>query len=347
MKILNMAHGSLYALGAYVAATLVGAWFNSGLNPYGSFALLALSAIVVGLVAGPLIERGLLRFMYGKDEIVLVLVTYSVFLILEDVITLIWGVESYSAYQPYGLLGNIDLGGLPYTVYDALLVIVAILVGVALTLVLTRTRQQLLVAVIHDREISAAMGSTSARLPRHLHRGNDARGAGRCVDRAQGVRRPGNGRGGNRACVRGGRHRRPGQPARRSIGRLHCRPGALRRRALPARGRALQHLLRHGPGADLSPQGPVQRTRGAQDMNESTERGGGSGLPVPRRRLVSRPGPEFLRPRPGKGLVVGLLLLMRCGLVSFGQGLYYCLSVRSRFDQRSSTPALDLISDAS
>jgi branched-chain amino acid transport system permease protein len=165
MKILNMAHGSLYALGAYVAATLVGAWFNGGLNPYGSFALLALSAIAVGLVAGPLIERGLLRFMYGKDEIVLVLVTYSVFLILEDVITLIWGVESYSAYQPYGLLGNIDLGGLPYTVYDVLLVIVAILVGVALTLVLTRTRHgKLLLAVIHDREVSAAMGINVGRV---------------------------------------------------------------------------------------------------------------------------------------------------------------------------------------
>jgi len=120
---------------------------------------------VVGLVAGPLIERGLLRFMYGKDEIVLVLVTYSVFLILEDVITLIWGVESYSAYQPYGLLGNIDLGGLPYTVYDALLVIVAILVGVALTLVLTRTRHgKLLLAVIHDREVSAAMGINVGRV---------------------------------------------------------------------------------------------------------------------------------------------------------------------------------------
>ncbi len=165
MKILNLAHGSLYALGAYVAATLVGAWFNAGLNPYGSFALLAISAIAVGLVAGPLIERGLLRFMYGKDEIVLVLVTYSVFLILEDVITLIWGVESYSAYQPYGLLGNIDLAGLPYTVYDALLVIVAILVGVALTLALTRTRHgKLLLAVIHDREVSSAMGINVGRV---------------------------------------------------------------------------------------------------------------------------------------------------------------------------------------
>lgn len=159
MKILNMAHGSFYALGAYVAATLVGAWFNAGLNPYGSLLLLGVAALLVGVVAGPLIERGLLRFMYGKDEVVLILVTYSVFLILEDVIKLVWGVESYSAYQPYGLLGNIDVGDLPYTVYDALLVIVAIVVGAALTFVLTRTRQgKLLLAVIHDREVSAAMG---------------------------------------------------------------------------------------------------------------------------------------------------------------------------------------------
>jgi branched-chain amino acid transport system permease protein len=165
MKILNMAHGSLYALGAYVAATLVGAWFSAGLNPYGSLVLLVFSAVLVGAIAGPIIERGLLRFMYGRDEIVLILVTYSVFLILEDVIKLIWGVESYAAYQPYGLLGNIDIGDLPYTVYDALLVVIAVLVGVAVTFVLTRTRQgKLLVAVIHDREVSAAMGINVGRV---------------------------------------------------------------------------------------------------------------------------------------------------------------------------------------
>jgi branched-chain amino acid transport system permease protein len=159
MKILNMAHGSLYALGAYVTASLVGYWFGKNLNPYMSFLLLPLAAVVVGLVAGPLIERGLLRFMYGKDEIVLVLVTYALLLILEDVIKLVWGVESYSAFQPYGLLGNFEVAGLPYTVYDAMLVVVAIVVGVGLTFMLTRTRQgKLLLAVIHDREVSAAMG---------------------------------------------------------------------------------------------------------------------------------------------------------------------------------------------
>ncbi len=165
MKILNMAHGSLYALGAYVTATLVGYWFGGGYNPYFSFFLLPLAAVAVGLVAGPVIERGLLRFMYGKDEIVLVLVTYAVLLILEDVIKLVWGVESYSAFQPYGLLGNFDVAGLPYTVYDAMLVVVAILVGVALTYVLTHTRQgKLLLAVIHDREVSAAMGINVGRV---------------------------------------------------------------------------------------------------------------------------------------------------------------------------------------
>ena len=165
MKILNMAHGSLYALGAYVTATLVGFWFTKELNPYLSFVLLPLAAVIVGLVAGPLIERGLLRFMYGKDEVILVLVTYAVLLILEDLIKLVWGVESYSAFQPYGLLGNFEVAGLAYTVYDAMLVVVAIAVGVALTWALTRTRQgKLLLAVIHDGEVSAAMGINVQRV---------------------------------------------------------------------------------------------------------------------------------------------------------------------------------------
>lgn len=164
MKILNIAHGGFYALGAYVAATLVAAWFAAGYDAYLGFVLLPLSAVLVGIVVGPAIERGLLRFMYGQDEVVLILVTYAVFLILEDGIKLVWGVESLSAYQPYGLLGNFELAGLPYTVYDALLVAVSIAIGIALAWALTRTRHgKLLSAVIHDREISAAMGVDVAR----------------------------------------------------------------------------------------------------------------------------------------------------------------------------------------
>jgi branched-chain amino acid transport system permease protein len=159
MKILNIAHGSLYALGAYSAASLAGYWLKQGYPPMGSYAVMLVAAIVVGLIAGPIIERGLLRFMYGKDEIVLVLVTYAVFLILEDAVKLVWGVDPYFIAQPYGLLGNFSIGNLTYPNYNLVLFAAAVIIGAVLVWVLTKTRQgKMLLAVIHDREMSAAMG---------------------------------------------------------------------------------------------------------------------------------------------------------------------------------------------
>ncbi|HVP65800.1 MAG TPA: branched-chain amino acid ABC transporter permease [Anaeromyxobacteraceae bacterium] len=159
MRILNMAHGSLYALGAYAAASLAGAWLRAGFAPVGSYAMLVAAAVVVGLVVGPLIERGLLRHLYGRDEVVLVLVTYALFLILEDAVKLVWGVESYFITEPYGLLGTVELGPLSYPVYSGALVVAALVVGVALRFGIYGTRYgKLLIAVIHDREVSAALG---------------------------------------------------------------------------------------------------------------------------------------------------------------------------------------------
>jgi len=127
--------------------------------------VLLVSAIVVGLVAGLLIERGLLQFMYGREEIVLVLVTYALFLILEDFTKLLFGVDPLLVSEPYSLLGNLHLGNLIYPVYSIVLVLAAIVVGVALALVINRTRKgKILRAVIHDREISMAMGVNVSRV---------------------------------------------------------------------------------------------------------------------------------------------------------------------------------------
>jgi branched-chain amino acid transport system permease protein len=165
MKILNIAHGSLYALGAYSAASLAGYWINHGYPPIGSYAVMLVAAILVGLIAGPTIERGLLRFMYGKDEIVLVLVTYAVFLILEDFVKLVWGVDPYFIAQPYGLLGSFDVGNLTYPNYNLVLFGAAVFIGVVLAWVLTKTRQgKMLLAVIHDREMAGAMGINVGRV---------------------------------------------------------------------------------------------------------------------------------------------------------------------------------------
>jgi branched-chain amino acid transport system permease protein len=165
MRILNVAHGSLYALGAYAACSFAGAWLNGGLPAAGSYAMLLLAAIVVGGLVGPLLERGLLQWMYGKDEVVLVLITYAVFLIMEDVIKLAWGVDSLLLPEPYALPGNFSLGGLAYPAYNLLLIGMALVTGLALAWVLYRTRQgKLLLAVIHDREMSMAMGINVSRV---------------------------------------------------------------------------------------------------------------------------------------------------------------------------------------
>lgn len=165
MRILNIAHGSFYALGAYTAATLVGAWLAEGRPVAASYALLLVAAVLVGVVVGPPLERGLLKRMYGKDEVVLLLVTYAVFLILEDAIKLVWGVESKVVAEPYAAPGNFHIGELAYPVYNLLLIAGAIVTGLLLAWALYRTRQgKLLLAVIHDREMSAAMGIDVGRV---------------------------------------------------------------------------------------------------------------------------------------------------------------------------------------
>src|SRR5436190_23200387 len=72
MKILNIAHGSLYALGAYSAASLGGYWLNHGYPPLGSYVVMLAAALVVGLIDGPVFEWGLLRFIFINEELFIV-----------------------------------------------------------------------------------------------------------------------------------------------------------------------------------------------------------------------------------------------------------------------------------
>lgn len=167
LNILNIAHGSLYAIGAYAAASLVGAYTAVGGDavPWGSYVALVLAAALVALVLGPALERGLLRYFYGRDEVLNVLVTYAVFLILEDVMKLIWGVNPYFVYEPYTLLGDVEIGPLYYVGYDFAVILAAVIVGLAVWLCLNRTRTGKVVrAVIHDPEMSRTMGVNVPRI---------------------------------------------------------------------------------------------------------------------------------------------------------------------------------------
>ncbi|BCX18354.1 MAG: branched-chain amino acid ABC transporter permease [Geminicoccaceae bacterium] len=156
LKILNVAHGSLFAIGAYVAATLIG-WFGAEEL---SLLALAIAALAVGALLGPSIERGLLARIYDKEHVLQLLVTFALFMILEDLQKLLWGVQPRFEDAPVRLLGQVEVGGIFYTAYQLLLLPGVALV--ALLLLVWFLRRTLLgrsiVAVTHDREAAVAIG---------------------------------------------------------------------------------------------------------------------------------------------------------------------------------------------
>jgi branched-chain amino acid transport system permease protein len=159
LRVLNLAHGNLYALGAYLGATLVLHYAASGVAVALGYGLLLLAAVVIGTLAGPIIEGLFLRRVYSREEEVQLLLTFSISLILEDVVKLTWGVTPIFADMPYTWLGRVRLGGVNYAWYPFLLTGVALAVAGLLWLVVTRTRLgKLLAAVIADREVSLTLG---------------------------------------------------------------------------------------------------------------------------------------------------------------------------------------------
>ena len=109
LRILNVAHGSLFAIGAYAAASIGLFLASAGLPAWASLPALLLAAVLVGVVLGPLIERLLLRRIYGEEPVLQLLVTFALFMILEDAQKLVWGVQPMSYSAPVSLLGTVDV----------------------------------------------------------------------------------------------------------------------------------------------------------------------------------------------------------------------------------------------
>ena len=159
MKILNVAHGSFYAWGAYTAAFFIGKFSDMGMPDAMGFLVIIVAAIVVGLILGFIIEQGILRYMYQRDEVLIVLATFGLFLVLEDIILIAFGTDPYFAYQPMALLASVELGGITRDVYGLTLIGVAALVAVGCWYLLNKTKWgTLLKAVIYDREMGISMG---------------------------------------------------------------------------------------------------------------------------------------------------------------------------------------------
>jgi branched-chain amino acid transport system permease protein len=166
LRILNVAHGSFYAIGAYVASSLGLGIAAAKLSPWLAFPALLLAAALVGGILGSLSERLLLRRVYAKEEVLQLLVTFALFMILEDVQRLVWGVSPYFVDTPLRLLGVVDVGSIVYTAYQTILLpLAALAVLGGLLLFLRFTRQgRIIIAVTVDREAAMAMGINADRV---------------------------------------------------------------------------------------------------------------------------------------------------------------------------------------
>jgi branched-chain amino acid transport system permease protein len=166
LRVLNVAHGSLYAVGAYVAASIGLGISAAQLSPWLSFPALLIAACMVGVVLGSLIERLLLQRIYDKEEVLQLLATFAVFMVLDNAQRLVWGVQPYFVSAPLQLLGNVQVGAITYTAYQIILLpAVAILVLVGLRLFLRKTTSgRVILAVAEDRETARAIGINVSRV---------------------------------------------------------------------------------------------------------------------------------------------------------------------------------------
>ena len=109
MRIVNLAHGNLFALGAFITASAVGTWF-AGSNS--AFLYLLLPTGAIGAAAlGALLEPTLLRPFYKRPEEYQLLVTFGILMILEDLMRFIWGAYPISATVLFSKMGSAKVGG--------------------------------------------------------------------------------------------------------------------------------------------------------------------------------------------------------------------------------------------
>ena len=158
MRIVNLAHGSLFAIGAYIAAWLVGRAIGLGVPVAWALLVIPIAAVAVALI-GIVIEPLLLRPFYRRAEEYQLLVTFGLLLILEDLIRLVWGGLPLTADTVMDALPVVHIGGLVYPGYNILVIGIGIVAAVALWFLIYETKFGVLLrATSQDRGMAAALG---------------------------------------------------------------------------------------------------------------------------------------------------------------------------------------------
>ncbi len=152
MNLINLAHGSLYMLGAYFAATFQ--------KMTGSFLLGMAMALPAVVLVGILIEVAVLRRLYDHDHLDQVLATFAMILFFNELVSILWGPQAYFMALPEGLGGTVELlPGIRYPAYRMAIVAAGALVALGLWYFIMRTRVGMLIrAGAANREMVGALG---------------------------------------------------------------------------------------------------------------------------------------------------------------------------------------------
>jgi branched-chain amino acid transport system permease protein len=157
MNIINLAHGSFYMVGAYMAYALA-PWVGQYLG--GGFFTTLLVGLLLSIVLGYVLEWAFFSLLYEREHLQQVLMTYGLILIFEEMRSILVGDDVHGVQMPGWLAGTIPLGSLmTYPVYRLFISAVCLLVALAMYLVLTRTRLGMAVrAGSVDREMTQSLG---------------------------------------------------------------------------------------------------------------------------------------------------------------------------------------------
>jgi len=156
LRIPNVAHGSLYMIGAFAAYTVSGFFSDSSAAFWAALILAPLFVALISFIS----ERALFRHLYEREHLVLLLLTFALSLIFSDLVKLTWGAEYKSVPVPEMFQGYVPLfGGMPFPIYNLFLLGVGPVVALLLWLLINKTKiGKIARAAAVDREMVGAVG---------------------------------------------------------------------------------------------------------------------------------------------------------------------------------------------
>jgi len=155
LRIPNIAHGSLYMIGAFLTYTVANLFSQSALGFWLSLIVAPLGVALISFA----VERGLFCHLYEREHMMLLLFTFAFSLVFGDMVKLIWGSDYRSLVAPVFLQGSFSIGGLPFPRYNLFLLIIGPLVAAGLWFLTNRTKiGKIARAAAVDREMVGAIG---------------------------------------------------------------------------------------------------------------------------------------------------------------------------------------------